>query len=243
MEWPDDEYDPERGEWMRFFAGWVPTGSYFRTVILDDIRKIAEAVRDPDVPHDRLSELCFVGVVSYFEGFFKDHLASLINIVPQLAEGLTKGGEPVALDAKTLVEGLDELRFTLGFYVAEKLDLGTPADVNARYRELVGIAPFTKDQARRYSGILRDRNQLVHHGGTVTARYLRQIGADEHERARRFTDSLKITKSDVSELLDFAVDIADKTVNASKAAVQRIVAERNVVLSPLRTEALDRLDF
>src|SRR5262245_22051081 len=44
---------------------------------------------------DRLGEICFVGVLSYFEAFCKDHAASVVSIFPDLIEKLRKAGHAI----------------------------------------------------------------------------------------------------------------------------------------------------
>ena len=86
---------------MRFeyFCGCVPTGESFRGT-LEEI-DIVSAQQNPTKSDgiNRLQELCFIGLLSYFESFCKDRFASTINIHPNLIENLKVAGQDVNVDA------------------------------------------------------------------------------------------------------------------------------------------------
>jgi hypothetical protein len=68
---------------LDYFSAGVPAGAVFWSV-LEDIRKISAQLAMPERGIQRIQEICFVGSISYFEAFCKDHFASLINIEPSL---------------------------------------------------------------------------------------------------------------------------------------------------------------
>jgi hypothetical protein len=172
-------------DWLEYFSGGVPTGLYFR-MTLDDLRKVS-ALQDGDSPGiNRLQELCFIGLVSYFEAFCKDHFASLINLEPSLVANLKANGQDVSIDAAHVTLYADEIDRRLGFVLAEKYDFGTAQKINALFGALLKVTPFGRDEAKKYAGLLQDRNLLVHHGGTLTLTYLEQsVGSRSVSEGRR----------------------------------------------------------
>src|SRR5437870_1452604 len=87
---------------LDYFSSGVPTGASFR-MVLDELREISQSAPDHERPRlDRLQEICFIGLMSYFEAFCKDHFASLINIEPSLVGNLKRAGQNVELDATRL---------------------------------------------------------------------------------------------------------------------------------------------
>lgn len=157
----DDEPD-----WLEYFSGGVPTGEYFR-MTLDDLRRISTLESD-SIGINRLQEVCFIGLLSYFEAFCKDHFASLINLEPSLVMNLKANGQDVSVDASRVVFYVDEVDRRVGFILAEKYDFGTAQKINALFSALLKVTPFGTDEAKQYGILLRDRNLLVHHGGTFT---------------------------------------------------------------------------
>jgi hypothetical protein len=83
---------PEELSWLDYFSGGVPTGEYFR-MILEHLRKLVDPAKDefPSI----LIEVCYIGLVSYFEAFCKDHFAAIINILPTTAIRLRDKGHEV----------------------------------------------------------------------------------------------------------------------------------------------------
>ena len=83
---------------LDYFSGGVPGGEFFRMTI-DDIRAISGADDRPDAGINRLQELCFIGLLAYFEAFCKDHFASILNLEPSFIARLKAAGRDVSLDA------------------------------------------------------------------------------------------------------------------------------------------------
>src|SRR5437870_3999187 len=66
---------------LEYFSGGVPSGEYFR-LTLEDLKSISDSDDNDQRGVNRLQELCFIGLISYFEAFCKDHFAALVNIEP-----------------------------------------------------------------------------------------------------------------------------------------------------------------
>jgi hypothetical protein len=224
--------------WTEYFSGGVPTGEYFRTT-LADIEEVCLSAKDDKSIH-RLNELCFIGLVSYFEAFCKDHFASILNIMPELLDDLKANKQDISIDSSRVVAYGGEITHKLGFLVAEKYDFGTAQKINTIYKALINITPFSKSDIRIYSEILRDRNLLVHHGGTYTLSYIQQASiGDDGGRNRAFLDSLMITKESVIDKLHFLGDLARKMLKASNSAALTYMNEHAIVLGAERRRAID----
>jgi hypothetical protein len=225
--------------WLDYFSGGVPTGEYFR-MTLDYLRAVSTRDDGKWPGINRLQELCFVGLASYCEAFFKDHFASLINLEPSLVSRHKAAGQNVDIDSTRVALYGDGISHRMGFILAEKYDFGTAQRINSLFSALLMVTPFGADDAKRYSELLRDRNLLVHHGGTFTLSYLEQnpgISCDLQQRA--FFDSRAIAREDVTVAIDFVEGIARKLVRASYTALAQYAKERNVEYSGERRKAFD----
>jgi hypothetical protein len=109
---------------LDYFAGGVPALAVF-TGAVEDLIRILDLNGDSSIK-PRFNELCFVGAVSYFEAFCKDHFASILNIVPQLISKLSQAGIETRIDPMQILEARSGLRTQIGFLVTERMDLGTP---------------------------------------------------------------------------------------------------------------------
>lgn len=228
----------EELSWLDYFSGGVPTGEYFR-MTLEDLRKLADLATD-ESPRS-LIELCYIGLASYFEAFCKDHFAAIINILPTTAIRLRDKGHNTTLDVAVLLQTKADLTSNLGFLLAEKFDFGTPQKVNALYGALLTVTPFSRDEASVYERILRDRNLLVHHGGTFTWSYLQQMrsaGLDP-DASRMFFDSRVVTKEAFLQDVQFFEDIARKLLKSTHSGAKRLVAEEGLTLGKERQKAID----
>ncbi len=222
--------------WLEYFSGGVPTGEFFRMTL----ESLSKTVDRSAKGLDRVNEVCFIGLVSYFEAFCKDHFASILNIEPTLLVSLRDNGQDTLIDPARLLEFHDQWLIRLGFLVAEKFDFGTAQKINALYGALLGITPFSKDEARYYDGILRDRNLFVHHGGIKTLRYLTHGNLCSEDKASRpFFDSLVVTPEYFDERLEFIKAIAKKILKATHSALRDYVAKSGISYPPNRFKAVD----
>ena len=221
---------------LDFFAGGVPPLEIFRM----HLDSIAEMLFVPVVGNDStVLELAFIGVVSYTEAFFKDHFASVLNIFPEKAVVLRDCGRGVAVDLADLLGLDDPLHSKFGFLLSERFNFSTPREINALYKDLLLITPFSKDKVPAFEKVLATRNLLVHHGGILTTQFNRNVPAPVRERT--YFDSVSITKKEVGGAALLALDVIKGTVNATVSKLSKEVA--GVPDSDIRHKALSFMEF
>jgi hypothetical protein len=226
-------------DWLDLFSGGVPTAPFFFSYTLDGLEKLYLTQSDKRCG-SQLNELCVIGLVSYFEAFCKDHFASIINIEPSILKNLSKNGQDINIDPAKALELGDALSCNIGFLVAEKYDFGTAQKINALYRALILISPFSKDEMQMYGDLLRDRNLLVHHGGTYTSSYIAQNKSILLSgKERPFFDSLVISKTYVDERFNFIKEVSRKILKASHAALIKYLDENEIQIPEWKQKALD----
>jgi hypothetical protein len=196
---------------LDYFSGGVPAYAIFQTH-LEAIQKLLLA----KVGHvdSTIDELAFIGVVSYTEAFFKDHFASILNILPHKISSLKKGNRDVNVDLEDLLDLDDPLHGKFGFLLSERFNFGNPKSVNALYKDLLLITPFSTENAAAFDQIIATRNLLVHHGGMLTSQFKKGLPFLSEERV--FFDSIQITKTMVCNAAILAATIASKLVEATK---------------------------
>ncbi len=220
--------------YLNYFMGGVPPGTLF-WVNLVDIEHVLRS--SPVPPHglDPAAELCFIGLVAYFEAFFRYHIASLLNVCPQLVRKLRASGRDVSVDGSVLLEFEDHPRAHLGFLLAERYEVGSAKSINSLYKDLLLITPFSKDEASRFERVLNDRNLLVHHGGIYTSRYAGQTFVRRRASHRVFFNSLAIHRTRVQSTAAFFTLIAKKTLAAFHSSLEKYIS-----VSRIRTSAVQR---
>lgn len=225
-------------DWLYLFSGGVPTAPFFFSYTLNGLEQLYLTQSDSFGSH--LSDLCVIGLVSYFEAFCKDHFASIINIESSLLRNLSKHGQDISVDPNKVLELGDALFYNIGFLVAEKYDFGTAQKINALYKALLTVSPFSKDEMKTYDDLLRDRNLLVHHGGTYTSTYIAQNRSLLlTEKNRPFFDSLVVSKTYVGEKVDFIKYIARKMLKASHRELMKYLDESRIQLPEWKQKAVD----
>lgn len=224
---------------LEYFAAGVPASEVFRSV-LKDICNISAEFATPEKGIHRLQEICFVGSVSYFEAFCKDHFASLINIEPSLVGRLKAAGQDVTIDASVVAMYGGSVASRLGFLVAEKYDFGTAKKINALYSALLKVSPFSSDEVRAYSRLLADRNLLVHHGGTYTLSYVMTNPefAAEDRKGHAFWNSRVVGHEDVAAAVDLLGSIAKKIVKATHETLAKYIEDAGLSYEGERMKAL-----
>lgn len=223
---------------LDYFSGGVPTGAYFQ-MTLEELRTISEGANDlPGI--DRLRELVFIGLVSYFEAFCKDQFAAILNIEPSLLNRLKAAGQDTIIDAANLVLFKDEFPIRIGFVLAEKFDFGTAKKISSLYKAILNITPFSKDEMRQYDNVLRDRNLIVHHGGVYTLSHLQQAGLPAGDiRQNAYFNSVVLSQSDLLNQIDFISKIGGKIVKGSHKALVSYLEENDINLSDERRRAVE----
>jgi len=226
--------------WLDYAAGGIPAGQSFK-ITLDELKEIQKSSPVTDYQGiNRLNEICFIGLMAYFEGFCKDLFSSIINIAPELIENLRKAGQDVAVDSARVLLYRKEISHRIGFIVAEKYDFGSGQSINALYRALLNITPFSKDEVRIYGELLRDRNLFVHHGGIYTFTYLQQVKLiNVGGRNRAYWDSLVIDKAYVNEKIEFLEVLSKKILKACRDALNQLVSDETISINAEQQKAID----
>lgn len=187
-------------------------------------------------------ELCFIGLIAYFEAFCKDQFASIINICPSLLSQLKQSGHDVSIDATHLVLFQHDIDFALGSMLSEKYDFGSAKQINSYYQTLLKITPFSKDEVQKYNTILNDRNLLVHHGGRHTVKYAEQNLRRKPIEHQAYRDKLEITEDEYFEAALLIVKIAIKIAHASQKALVAFTSENDIKLTEDQNDALQLMD-
>jgi len=212
---------------------------FFR-LTLEDVREISKKDTHPQNGINRTQELCFIGLMSYFEAFCKDHFASLINIEPSLVVNLKANGQNVDIDGTRAVIYGEAFRYRIGFVLAEKYDFGSSKKINSLFLSLLKVTPFSTPEAKRYDDLLRDRNLLVHHSGTFTLTYLEQSDDPSHTlESDAFFNSRVIRQAEVIAAIEFIETVANKLVLGCHSALVQYLVANKIQYSGERKKALD----
>lgn len=228
-------------DWLDFFAGGVPTPRFFQ-MTLEEVNEIAHSC-DSMPGINRQLELCYVGLHCYFEAFLKDHFASILNIIPELLIRLRENQIDTSIDAVRVYLLANRLRTRLGFLVSEKLDFGSPRKVNANFSSLLRITPISKQDAVRFEESLSIRNQIVHHGGTITSRFAEQALKEPRMMEAVFYESIPLTHDIYDETSSLISTIARKLAASSLKATKEYAEKNDIILSEERTKALEAFDW
>jgi hypothetical protein len=225
-------------DWLDFFSGGVPSLDYF-LIQVKDLEKLADS-SEVASGIDIRAEVCVIGLAAYFEAFCKNEFAAVVNICPETLDAFTAKRECM-IPARNVLRIISAPRHRLGFLVAEEYDFGSAKSINALFRDLLNIAPFSKTEAKRYAEFLSDRNLLVHHGGTYTLKYAGQKFAPRGIGVRVHYDSLVVNKDDVHRWAGFLVAVARKTGNATATALLKFVGSQGLKCGVERRKAIGAL--
>ena len=235
------KHSKQPGDMLDYFAGGVPAALLFNC----DLFSLRESMRQYEEDSDSYSlartvDLCFMAVTGYFEAFCKNHFASILNIVPNLAERLMEHHQ-TSIDVNDLLQFGAYEPYRLGFLIAERNDFGSARKVNALYLDLLHITPFSQANKERYDNILRDRNLLVHHGGIYTPKYLRQTAVEMPAEKAVFSHSLEISVDAFTVIAGFLETIALETAKRTQNRLREEAQLGNITLTELGRKAVDMM--
>jgi hypothetical protein len=209
----------EEVHYLEFFTGGVPPKVIFQ-MDLDDMRTIAargvEASKANERSRDRTAELCLVGAVAYFEAFFKNQFAAVGNICPALLRTFAKKRDEAAVRLSDLLRIPGLLESRLGSVLSEQYDFGSPRTVNSLFLDLLGVSPFSKDEAKRFDTLLVQRNLIVHYGGIYTYKYHRQNLSDRPVQETAHWHFLTIANEEFVTWAEFLESMAGKTAQVTQ---------------------------
>ncbi len=212
---------PSECHWSEVFPGAIPGWISFGAQV-DDIQRLfsatifasAESYRDSG-----LAEICYIGLVAYFEGFVKYHFASVINICPHLLHNFSEKRPEVSIPIADLA-ALDDVHKHIGFVIADMFSFSSPKEINGLFRDLIGTSPFSADERKRYDRILHDRHQIVHSASLYTSKYLRARAQDvPPDRREAYFYGVSIEPLRLMEDASFLLCVAEKIVRSSHRAL------------------------
>jgi len=219
---------------LDFFAGGVPAFAVFTT----HLESIGDLLRIPMLSQT-VRELAYIGVVSYTEAFFKDHFASVLNIFPEKCACLRNSGRDVSVDLTDLLGLENPLQPKFGFILSERFNFGSPKAVNALYKEVLLVSPFSKDNAVAFDKIIAIRNLLVHHGGTLTTKFNRENASSSPKQI--YVDSVMVKNEDVGRAALLALETVKNTISGT---VSRLLEyAKGLHPSDGRREAVELMEF
>jgi hypothetical protein len=102
------------------------------------------------------------------------------------------------------------------------------------------ISPVFKDEMQIYGDLLRDRNLLVHHGGTYTSSYIVQNKSILLSgKERPFFDSLVISKTYIDDKFNLIEEVSRKILKASHTALIKYLDANEIQIPEWKQKALD----
>jgi hypothetical protein len=220
---------------LEYFVAGLPPLPFFELNV-EELQKVLGRQEPKPSGPDQSVELCFIGLAAYFEAFWKDLFAAVVNICPSLLEAFALRRDC----AFTLAEVLhlaDGSKHRIGSLLSEHYDWGSAQAVNGLFLDLIKISPFSKDEAKLYADFLADRNLLVHHGGVYTFKYCGQNFSGPEVKKLAHWQSLAVSRRHVSEWINFALGIARKTSAATHKALESYLQTGHVKLDKERRRA------
>lgn len=225
---------------LDYYTGGVPPGILF-SMNLEQLKNITKGI-DWAKSSTTKAEICFIGLIAYFEAFFKDQFAAIININPALVNKLKNNNYDISVNVSDIIKYRINDPEKFGFILAEKYEFGDAKKINNLYNTILNITPFSKDEKEEYDLILNDRNLIVHHGGIYTTKYSDQVFIKKEIKERVFFDSLVITKERLNHYYKFCENIFRKTMKATSSKLIEVMKENTIPINATMQVAIDSLD-
>lgn len=225
-------------EWQDYYVGGIPPLAFFYERIEEIKRLASSSSQESGV----VSELCFIGLVAYFEAYCKAQFAAIINIFPQALEEFIETRD-ISLRLKQLLTVVPDVSYRLGSLLSEELDFGTAKSINGLFHDLVTITPFSKDEAKRFAVFLNDRNLLVHYGGIFTFKYRRRKFKDKLRTDLAQRKSLEVSKQDIQDWSAFLWQIAEKLANSIEPRLRNLLLQKQIEIDHERDTAIAGLNI
>lgn len=225
---------------LDYFPGGIPPAQLFK-MDYDELRDLVKSTKRQSWHESTFLGLCLIGLVAYFEAFFKNEFGSLINIHPPLLTDFIKKRGDIKVNLTDIITFDYDVSNRIGFILSEQHDFGSAKTINGLYGDLIRVTPFSKREMERYNHILRDRNLLVHHGGIFTSRYRREQIHKRMLKERVFFDSLIIRKEDFSSNAEFLESIVIKTMRNCHKTLSYLIDHSSVSLTEEKKKAVHYL--
>jgi hypothetical protein len=214
---------------LDYFIAGVPPGPLFK-MSFDDLAQMTNLKVDESINQNTVTEVCLIALVAYFEAFFKNEFAAIVNICPQVLKYFCSKRSDISIQVKDLLAVDLDSTNRLGFVLAEKYDFGSAKTINSLFFDLLSITLFSKDESMKYDRLLNDRNLLVHHAGIYTMRYHEQNFSRQQVGNRIFFDSLIVSKGDYLKWAAFTDHMVAKTISTCFRALAEVVQRDKVKL-------------
>lgn len=227
---------------LDYFIAGVPPGPLFR-MSFDDLVEMVNSSTDDETKQNPIPEVCLIALVAYFEAFFKNEFAAIVNICPQVLKSFCSKRPDTSVGIKDLMSIDLDTKNRLGFVIAEKYDFGSPKTINNLYFDLLSVTLFSKDESKKYDRLLNDRNLLVHYGGIYTMRYHEQNFKKQEVGNRIFFDSLTVSKDDCLKWATFVHQMVGKTISVCHRSIVDSLKKEKVKLSKERRGAFKFLNW
>jgi hypothetical protein len=224
-----------------FIAGLPPCPLF--KLGYNDLQKMVVSSRYDEIKQNSVPEVCLIALVAYFEAFFKNEFAAIVNICPQFLKSFCAKRPDTSVAIKDLISINLDSKNQLGFVLAEKYDFGSSRKINSLFFDLLNVTLFSNDESKRFDRLLNDRNLLVHHGGIYTIRYHEQTFTKQRIGNRIFVDSLNVKKSDYLKWAKFVDHIVEKTISVCYKAAQEAIEKGKIKMSKERRKAFKFLDW
>jgi hypothetical protein len=226
--------------YAEFYIGENPPGIIFG-VSIDGLKEVVRCYHEnKPIPLIGISEASgLISAQAYFEGFFFQLFAQVINFCPELLEEFSIKRNEIIEIRKLFIFGLD-VRDNLGTLIAENYDFGTPEKVNTLYKDLLGITPFSKDEASKYKQLLTVRNILVHYNGQWASKYI--YASDMTSIREKLGEEVTIDETMLLSWIEFLEEIVKKTLNITKKKLIDFINLKGLVYSDRKKEAIEYLE-
>jgi hypothetical protein len=178
--------------------------------------------------------IAFVSLVAFAEGFFKSTFGAIGNMSPTALMQFVDKRRDVSIPLDDLLLLKDRLEHRIGSLAAERLDFGSAKKINANFLDLLSVTPFSTTDVQTYESALSIRNQLVHHGGIITARYFRQQRSADSTTADIYWGSVEVTQRTVIDAITFLQTTAAKLTNQCVDRLTELEGEKILESGPDR---------
>ena len=212
---------PEDLEFSEFYPSGEPPLYYFHGRV-QEIQRLAADSSIPESDREGVLRLCLIGLAAHFEAFCKAHFAAVINIHPSILRGFAKKRQECAITIKELLQVLPNINHRIGSLLSEQSDFrwSSAKAINGLFQDLIGITPFSKDEAKQFGEFINDPNLLVHHGGIFTLKYERRRFVETKRPGGISSKVLRVEQTDIDKWSVFLVEIAQKLANSSVKAIE-----------------------
>lgn len=152
--------------------------------------------------------IALVSLLAFAEGFFKSTFGAAGNMCPTALSQFVAKRPEIAVPVDDLLLLQNRVDHRIGSLTAERLDFGSAKKINGNFRDLLSLTAFGSGDIDKYETIISIRNQLVHHGGIITAKYFRQQRSSQTTADEIYWGSVEVTQRTVIDAVAFLQEVA-----------------------------------